>query len=88
MKNYYYYMTIPRTMYDRLADAFDWDDSWFISFNPNGDTITFRVTEEQRKRYAQYAGAQENPSVPKKYRATYLITQIFWPKTIGKYCGV
>ena len=83
-----YIMTIPRTMYDRLADAFDWDDAWFISFNPKGDTITFRITEEQRKRYAQYAGAQENPCVPKKYRATYLITQIFWPKNIKKYCGV
>ncbi len=83
-----YIMTIPRAMYDRHADAVDWDDAWFISFNPNGDTITFRVTEDQRKRYAQYAGAQENPSIPKKYRATYLITQIFWPKNIGKYCGV
>ncbi len=86
MKNYI--MTIPRAMYDRLADAFDWDDSWFISFDPAADTYTFRVSEEQRKRYAQYAGTQENPSIPKKYRATYLITQIFWPKNIGKYCGV
>ena len=82
-----YIMTIPRAMYDRLADAFDWTMDGFVSFNPKEDTITFRVTEEQRKRYARYAGRTENSSIPKKYRATYLITQIFWPRNIDKYCG-
>ena len=84
MKNYV--LTIPRNQYDRLANAFDWDDSWFISFDSITDTIKFRVTEEQRKRYSRYAGATENKDVPKKYRATYLITQMFLPRNINNYC--
>ena len=81
-----YIMTIPRNHYDRLADAFEWDDAWFIKFNPEEDTVTFKITEKQRKRYARYAGTKENPSIPKKHRATYLITQMFWPRNIETYC--
>jgi hypothetical protein len=83
-----YILTIPRNHYDRLANAFDWDDTWFISFDAMSDTVKFKVTEEQRKKYARYAGATENRDVPKKYRATYLITQLFWPRNIKKYCEV
>ena len=83
-----YILTIPRNQYDRLANAFDWDDAWFISFDPESDMVKFKVTEEQRKSYSRYAGATENKDVPKKYRATYLITQMFLPRNIVKYCEV
>ena len=81
-----YVLTIPRNHYDRLANAFDWDDTWFLSFDPDADTVKFKITEEQRKQYAKYAGTVEDKKVPAKYRATYLITQIFWPRNIVKYC--
>jgi len=83
-----YILTIPRNQYDRLADAFDWTEDYFMSFDSAVDTVKFKITEEQRKRYSKYAGATENKDVPKKYRATYLITQMFLPRNIVKYCEV
>lgn len=85
LKNKEYILEIPRNQYDRLANAFEWDDVWFIRFDPELDTVTFKMSEEQRQRYAKYASEHENKSIPKKFRATYLITQIFLPKNIKYY---
>lgn len=85
LKDKEYTLEIPRSQYDRLANAFEWDDVWFISFNPEPDTVTFKMSEDQRKRYAKYASKVENKSIPKKFRATYLITQIFLPNNISLY---
>ena len=80
-----YILEIPRNQYDRLANAFEWDDVWFIKFNPKTDTVTFKMTEEQRLRYSKYASKEENRDIPKKFRATHIITQIFLPRNIKQY---
>ena len=80
-----YTLEIPRTQYDRLANAFEWDDVWFINYNPDADTVTFKINEDQRKRYSKYASKTENRNIPKKFRATYLITQLFLPRNIKQY---
>ena len=80
-----YILEIPRNQYDRLANAFEWDDVWFIKFDAKKDTIRFRMSEEQRLRYSKYASEKENKKIPKKYRATHIITQIFLPRNIKKY---
>jgi hypothetical protein len=85
LKEKEYILEIPRPVYDRLANAFEWDDVWFISFDPEADTVTFKMSEEQRIRYAKYASEVENRDIPKKFRATYLITQMFLPKNIKQY---
>ena len=80
-----YILELPRNQYDRLANAFEWDDVWFIRFDPEADTVTFKMSEDQRKRYSKYASETENKNIPKKFRATYLITQIFLPRNIKQY---
>ena len=80
-----YTLEIPRNQYDRLANAFEWDDVWFIKFNPEKDTVTFKMNEEQRLRYSKYASREENKAIPKKFRATHIITQIFLPRNIKQY---
>ena len=80
-----YILEIPRAQYDRLANAFEWDDVWFIKFDPKKDTVTFKMNEEQRKRYSKYASKEENKAIPKKFRATHIITQIFLPRNIKQY---
>ena len=80
-----YILEIPRNHYDRLGDAFEWDDAWFMSFDPKKDTVKFRITEEQRKKYSKYARKKDDKTLMKKLQATYWITQIFLPKNIGKY---
>ena len=80
-----YILEIPRTQYDRLANAFEWDDVWFMRFDPEADTVTFKLNEEQRLRYSKYASKTENKSIPKKYRATHIITQLFLPRNIKRY---
>jgi len=80
-----YVLEIPRNQYDRLANAFEWDDVWFIKFDPKKDTVTFKMSEEQRLRYSKYASKEENKAIPKKFRATHIITQIFLPRNIKQY---
>ena len=81
-----YVLEIPRPQYDRLGDAFpEFDEDWFLSFDTKKDTIKFSVTESQRKYLAKFAKKKDNPEVPKTFRATYWITQLFLPKNINKY---
>ena len=80
-----YTLEIPRNQYDRLGNAFDWEDDWFISFDPKKDTIKFRITEEQRTHLAKFARKQDDKRVMKKLRTTYWITQMFRSENINKY---
>jgi len=80
-----YILEIPRNQYDRLGNAFDWEDDWFIGFDAEKDTITFRITEDQRAHLALFARKQDDKRVMKKLRNTYWITQMFRSKNIEKY---
>ena len=80
-----YTLEIPRNQYDRLGNAFDWEDDWFIAFDAEKDTIKFRITEEQRKHLALFARKQDDKRVMKKLRTTYWITQMFLMENIDKY---
>lgn len=80
-----YTLEIPRNQYDRLGNAFDWEDDWFISFDPKKDTIKFRITEDQRAHLAKFARKQDDKRVMKKLRTTYWITQMFRSENINKY---
>ena len=80
-----YTLEIPRNQYDRLGNAFDWEDEWFISFDPKKDTIRFRITEAQRKHLEKFAQKQDDKRVMKKLRTTYWITQMFREENIQAY---
>ena len=80
-----YTLEIPRNQYDRLGNAFDWEDEWFISFDPKKDTIKFRITEAQRKHLEKFAQKQDDKRVMKKLRTTYWITQMFREENIQAY---
>ena len=80
-----YILEIPRNQYDRLGNAFDWEDDWFISFDAEKDTIKFRITEKQRAHLAKFARKQDDKRIMKKLRTTYWITQMFRSENIGKY---
>lgn len=86
MKQKDYILEIPRAQYDRLSDAFpEFDPDWFLSFDYKKDTIKFSLTESQRKYFAKFAVKQDNPKIPKTFRACYWITQLFLPKNIDNY---
>ena len=80
-----YTLEIQRAQYDRIANAFDLDNTYFISYDANDDTVLFSVTEAQRLWFCKFAKKQDNQEIPKKYRATYWITQMFLPRNIKDY---
>ena len=80
-----YKLEIARTQFDRIANAFELADDYVNGYDINKDTVTFSVTENQRKDFAKCAVKQDNPKIPKKLRATYWITQMFLPKNINQY---
>ena len=80
-----YKLKVKRSQYDRIADAFELEDSYFISYNSSEDTVIFSITESQRKWFSKFAKKQDNPDIPKKHRATYWITQMFLPRNIKDF---
>jgi hypothetical protein len=80
-----YTLKIKRTQYDRIADAFELEDSYFISYNSIEDTVIFSITESQRKWFSKFAKKIDNPEISKKHRATYWITQMFLPRNIKDF---
>ena len=80
-----YTLEIPRNQYDRLGNAFDWEDDWFISYDYKKDTVKFCITEEQRKHLALFARKQDDKRVMKKLRTTYWITQMFRIENINDF---
>jgi len=47
-----YKLRVPRPQYDRITEAFKLrKESYFISFDPETDMITFKVTEAQRRKW-------------------------------------
>jgi hypothetical protein len=80
-----YVMKIPRAHYDRWADAFDLDDTYFIRLDTKLDMVTFAVTESQRKWFSSFAKSKENLDKPAKYRSCYWICQMFLPRNIKKW---
>ncbi len=80
-----YTLEIQRAQYDRIANAFDLDNTYFISYDANDDTVLFSVTEAQRLWFCKFAKKQDNPEIQKKYRATYWITQMFLPRNIKDF---
>jgi len=43
-----YKLKIPRPQYDRIAEAFNFKENYFESFDLDEDSITFKITEQQR----------------------------------------
>ena len=80
-----YKLEIPRTQFDRIADAFELEDHYVNGYDIEKDTVIFSVTEKQRKSFAKFAVKKDNPKVSKKMRATYWITQMFLPRNIKQY---
>lgn len=72
-----YRLTVPRPQYDRLGSAFELDDTYFDSLDSEEDTVTFTVTEKQRRRFAENAKRNTNH--------LYWITQMFLPKNINHF---
>ena len=79
-----YTLTIPRPQYDRLGNAeILKDDTFFRKYDPENDTTTFVVTEDQRARFSQYA--TEANRERKKTGHLYWITQMFLEENINTY---
>ena len=72
-----YKLEIPRTQFDRIADAFELEDHYVNGYDVDKDTVIFTVSEKQRKAFAKHA--------QKNVNHLYWITQIFLPREIEKY---
>ena len=83
--NKIYKLEIPRTQFNRLANAFELEDHYVNGYDAWKDTVIFSITEKQRLWFAKYALKKDNPEIPKKLRATYWICQMFLSHEIEKY---
>ena len=83
--NKIYKLEIPRTQFNRLANAFELEDHYVNGYDAWKDTVIFSVTEKQRLRFEQSALKKDNPEISKKLRATYWICQMFLSHEIEKY---
>ena len=81
-----YKLEIPRTQFDRIADAFELEDHYVNGYDADKDTVIFTVSEKQRKWFAKYAVQKvikwKGKTKPNPYR---WICQIFLPREIEKY---
>ena len=64
-----YTLKIPRPQYDRVCSAFNLRECYFESFDPEEDTVTFKISETQRERWT----------------TNYYVSQMFLPENIGSY---
>ena len=80
-----YKLEIPRSQFNRIADAFEQQVFDVNGYDVYKDTVIFSVTEKQRVWFAKYALKKDNPEIPKKLRATYWICQMFLSNEIEKY---
>ena len=83
--NKIYKLEIPRTQFNRLANAFELEDHYVNGYDAWKDTVIFSITEKQRLRFEQSALKKDNPEISKKLRATYWICQMFLSHEIEKY---
>ena len=83
--NKIYKLEIPRTQFNRIANAFELEDHYVNGYDVYKDTVIFSVTEKQRLRFEQSALKKDNPEISKKLRATYWICQMFLSNEIEKY---
>ena len=83
--NKIYKLEIPRTQFNRIANAFELEDHYVNGYDVYKDTVIFSVTEKQRLRFEQSALKKDNPEISKKLRATYWICQMFLSHEIEKY---
>ena len=64
-----YTLKVPRPQYDRISEAFKLKETYFESFDPDTDTVTFKINEKQRARWT----------------STYYLSEMFLPENIGSY---
>ena len=64
-----YRLRVPRPQYDRISEAFKLKESYFESFDPDTDTVTFKINEKQRTRWT----------------STYYLSEMFLPENIESY---
>ena len=64
-----YTLKVPRPQYDRISEAFKLKETYFESFDPDTDTVTFKINEKQRTRWTN----------------TYYLSEMFLPENIESY---
>ena len=64
-----YTLKVPRPQYDRISEAFKLKVTYFVSFDPEEDTVTFKINEKQRTRWT----------------STYYLSQMFLPENSESY---
>ena len=64
-----YTLKVPRPQYDRISEAFKLKETYFESFDPDTDTVTFKINEKQRARWT----------------STYYLSEMFLPENIESY---
>ena len=64
-----YTLKVPRPQYDRISEAFKLKETYFESFDPDTDTVTFKINEKQRTRWT----------------STYYLSEMFLPENIESY---
>ena len=64
-----YTLKVPRPQYDRISEAFKLKETYFVSFDPEEDTVTFKINEKQ------IATSSE----------TYYLSEMFLPENIESY---
>ena len=64
-----YRLRVPRPQYDRISEAFKLKETYFESFDPDTDTVTFKINEKQRARWT----------------STYYLSEMFLPENIESY---
>jgi len=80
-----YKLEIPRTQFNRIANAFELEEHYVNGYDAWKDTVIFSITEKKRLWFAKFALKKDNPKMSKKLRATYWICQMFLPNEIKKY---
>jgi len=64
-----YTLKVPRPQYDRISEAFKLKETYFVSFDPEEDTVTFKINEKQRATWTD----------------TYYLSEMFLPENIKSY---
>ena len=81
-----YKLEIPRTQFDRIADAFELEDHYVNGYDVDKDTVIFTVSEKQRVWFEKYA-VQKVIKWKGKVKANpyYWITKMFLLNNIQKH---
>ena len=84
--NKIYKLEIPRTQFNRIANAFELEDHYVNGYDADKDTVIFTVSEKQRLWFAKFVGPKtikwKGKTKPNSYN---WICQMFLSHEIEKY---